>query len=69
MKDNFFVSPSQLEDQHGRSFYLDNAKFFLIFHFGLFIPGVFEKDTNAASTKGVYLHAFVWCSTAYGFCF
>lgn len=31
MKDNFFVSPSQLEDQHGRSFYLDNAKFFLIF--------------------------------------
>ena len=31
MKDNYFISPSQLQDSKGRSFYLDNAKFFLIF--------------------------------------
>lgn len=31
IKDNFFFAPSQLKDEKGRSYYLDNAKFFLIF--------------------------------------
>ncbi len=31
IKDNFFFAPSQLKDAKGRSYYLDNAKFFLIF--------------------------------------